>query len=163
MTKYKLILQRKKEFSAVKDNKGRVENSTTGELTLLNEHDQEILKLYTCENDGPSTDTPKQDKRIVAREYQLGWTKTSKNTNSRLGIFKNKAIWVKMDKNPAFANRMILIHVGNYPTDTEGCILVGTSTNNGYVSNSVDGIIKLFNELTDIGLNNVTLIVKEIA
>lgn len=160
--KYLLELQRLKEFSAVKA-KGTVEGSTIGEMTLTSEIGEELFKGYTCENIGPSTDTPKQDKRIVAREYDLEFSQTSKNSNSLLGKWKNKALWLKCKELPQFANRRILIHVGNYPQDTEGCILVGKREgNNGTVSNSTESIIKLFDIIDKVGVDNVKLVVKEI-
>lgn len=161
--KYLLELQRLKEFAAVKA-KGTVEGSTIGVITLTSEIGEELFKGYTCENIGPSTDTPKQDKRIVAREYDLEFSQTSKNSNSLLGKWKNKALWLKCKELSSFASRRILIHVGNYPQDTEGCILVGKREgNNGTVSNSTESIIKLFDIIDKVGVDNVKLIVREIA
>lgn len=159
---YQLILQRVKEYDSVTSNKGKTEPSTIGELTLVSATGVEVFKGYTCENIGPSTDASGTDKRIVAREYQLSWTPTSQNSNNSLGDYKNNAILLSMKDNPKFAQRRILIHVGNYPSDTLGCILVGTSTNKGYVSNSVKAIIKLYDIIQKVGIDNVTLIVKEI-
>lgn len=162
--KYQLELQRLKEYPKGTNLFTQKEGSTIGKITLTSEIGQELFVGYTCENLGPSTDTPNQDKRIIARKYQLEWTKTSKNGNKKLGKWVNKALLLTCDKElPNFRNRRILIHIGNYSTDTEGCILVGTSQgNNGAINASVDAINKLFNLLENIELDNVELIVKEI-
>lgn len=160
--RYQLELQRLKEFKAVTA-KGTTEPSTIGELTLTSEIGEELFKGYTCENGGPSTDTPNKDKRIVAREYDLEFTDTNRNNTDKLGKWKKKALWLKTKELPSFANRRILVHIGNFPQDTLGCILVGKREgNNGTVSNSIETIIKLFNTIEKIGVNNVTLIIKEI-
>lgn len=41
----------------------------------------------------------------------------------------------------------ILIHIGNYPKDTEGCILVGKNSVKGAVMNSTDTFKKLYEKL----------------
>lgn len=162
--KYLLEVQRLKEYPKGSTQFTQQEGSTIGKITLTSEIGQELFTGYTCENLGPSTDTPNQDKRIVARTYELEWTKTSKNGNKKLGKWVNKALLLTCDKElSSFRNRRILVHIGNYSTNTEGCILVGTSqSNNGAINSSVDAINKLFNVLEGIELDNVELVVKEI-
>lgn len=158
---YELILQRLKEYKDVVDTKGRKENSTLGTITLKNEKGEVLFRGHSCENGGPSTDEPMKDKRIVSGEYALEWATSSKNGNKSLGRWQNKVLWVKRDA--AFNKRLIRIHVGNFPTDTEGCILVGeTSSPKGCVNSSVSAITKLFNAIDKVGVENVKLVVKEI-
>lgn len=183
MSKYTLLVQRVKEYKAIKKpNVERIEDSTLGDVNLINNETQESLfKCFCCENIGPSTDTIKQDKRIVARDYKLSWTSSTKNASlvrkypewsaqSEMGkaLVKdgtqgsNIAIWVTTPELPSFAGRRILIHVGNYPQDTEGCLLFGYAKGEGTVSNSIECIKQLFIKLHEVGLENVTLTVKEI-
>lgn len=159
----KLILQRQSEFDKVVDNKGRIESSTLGELSLINDSGEVLFRGYTCENGGESSDESGKDKRIVARKYNLEWTQTQRNSNKNLGKWQNRALWLKTDELPNFANRRILIHAGNYPSDTLGCILVGESKSpKGYVNSSVKAIIRLFDMLSKCDIKNVPLIVREI-
>lgn len=159
---YELTLQRLKEHKDVVDLKGRKENSTLGVLTLRSERGEVLFRGCSCENDGPSTDEPMKDKRIVSGSYTLEWSKSSKNGNKSLGKWQNKVIWVKRDAK--FDKRLIRIHVGNFPTDTEGCILVGeTSSPKGCVNSSVSAITKLFNAIDKVGIENVKLVIKEIS
>lgn len=74
--RYTITLQRQKEYqnivkpkSAKNPNKEYApEDSTIGSLVVRdNEKGEDIFKCFVVENIGPSTDTPKQDKRIVAR------------------------------------------------------------------------------------------------
>lgn len=159
----KLILQRLKEFKAVRDLVGRVEPSTLGQIDLINDEGEIMFRGFTCENGGESSDESGKDKRIIAREYSLEWTKTQRNSNSKLGEFKNVALWLKTKDLPSFANRRILIHIGNFPSDTLGCILVGESmSNKGYINSSVNAIKRLFYKLKDYDVSKIPLIVKEI-
>lgn len=162
---YILQVQRLKEYKAVKDLKGRTEDSTIGEVTLTNTDNGEVIwRGFSCENIGPSTDTPSQDKRIVAREYNLEWKQTKRNSNKSLGKWQNKALWLTCDSTlPSFRYRMILIHTGNFPSDTEGCLLFGKTDNKkGAVNSSVQAITELFNIIDKLDPKNVKCIIKEI-
>ena len=162
---YKLVLQRLKEYKNVKDLKGKVEDSTIGSIKLF-DGDKVLFEGYTCENIGPSTDKSRQDKRIIARTYDLEWTTTTKNDNKTLGKWQNNAILLTCDKElPNFRNRRILIHTGNSAGDTLGCILIGKSYDDktGCVLQSVRAIYELFSllEKIDLKLTKTKLIIKE--
>ncbi|TLD79853.1 hypothetical protein LS68_009290 [Helicobacter sp. MIT 05-5293] len=190
---YTIVLQRKSEHKDIKKLKngqivGEIEDSTLGVLSVYEHQDEtsagrEILNFFTCENIGPSTDTPKQDKRIIAREYQLEWTNTCQNAslartypqwkaeNNKELIkewmndpkFINTALWLKSKDLPSFAGRRILIHVGNYPQDTKGCILLGKSKGNGTVHNSIEACKDFFDFVKKVGIENIRgLVVREI-
>lgn len=155
-----LELTRIAEYRNVKDLKGRTEDSTIGTL-ILKDADKVLFKGFSCENTGPSTDESGKDRRIVGGKYSLEWANSTKNSNKKLGRWQNKVLWVKRDE--AFNKRLIRIHVGNFPTDTEGCILPGLSENKkGAVNSSVNAVIELFNAIDKIGVENVELIVKDL-
>lgn len=55
----------------------------------------------------------------------------------------------------------ILIHSGNTPKDTVGCILVGQRENIGVLSNSRSTLDKVFDRCLDaIGKESITIIIK---
>lgn len=175
MAKYKLLLQRNCEVKEVSvPNKPNVkkEGSTLGTLQLLDENNNVLYSGYTCENIGPATDIPKKDKPIVARTYKLEWTASSKNASLarehseyKLADSTNRAILLSCDEVlPTFRGRHILIHVGNYPQDTLGCILVGDTVNTaaGYVSSSINAVYKLYKAIEKVGIGNIELEVKDI-
>lgn len=172
-----ITLQRKKEYDSVQKppnaKTGRVyktEPSTIGELIVENESGEIIFACVTCENGGPSTDTPNQDKRIVAREYYLEWTDSSTNGATAKAYPKwkakngrNVAVWLKTKDLPSFASRRVLIHSGNDPQSTEGCILVNYVDNgNGTCSDSTRCVNDLFLLFEKYGIENFKLIIKEI-
>lgn len=169
---YKILLQRVSEHKNVKKpNKDKIEDSTLGEFKIIDKDGKIIWQCYTCENIGPSTDTAKQDKRIIARKYNLEWTSSSTNGSLSKNYPKyktkdgrNKAILLTCDNElPSFRNRRILIHVGNYPQDTEGCLLLGMSKNEkGYISQSVVAVNEFFQLVEKHGIENFILEIKEI-
>lgn len=155
-----LELTRIAEYKNVKDLKGRTEDSTIGTL-ILKDGDKVLFKGFSCENIGPSTDESGKDRRIVGGKYSLEWANSTKNGNKKLGRWQNKVLWVKRDE--AFNKRLIRIHVGNFPTDTEGCILPGLSENKkGAVNSSVNAVIELFNAIDKVGVENVEFIIKDL-
>lgn len=53
----------------------------------------------------------------------------------------------------------ILIHIGNYPKDTEGCILVGENKQVGAVLNSTNTFKRLYSKLLE-SPNNLNITIK---
>lgn len=169
---YKILLTRLVEVANAY-NPRKPEPATIGKLEVIDTQakNKVLATFYTCENGGPSTDTPMQDKRIVSRDYSLEWTDSSKNGSLakkypkyKIGS-RNKAILLTCDEVlKSFRNRRILIHVGNTSADTLGCILLGKTKNEkmGWVSNSVEAVKEFFELIEKIGINNCYLRIKEI-
>lgn len=176
-----IVIQRKEEYAGVvKNSSKKAEDSTIGELRVYDEKGENIFSCFTLENGGESTSESGTDKRILAGVYYLRWTSSS--TNSGLAIKydywkkenhlekikdgtqgKNIAVWVMSDTIKNHNKRRILIHIGNYPQDTLGCILCGyTNENNGKIGNSTKAINDLFLLFEKYGIENFKLTIKEI-
>ena len=54
----------------------------------------------------------------------------------------------------------ILVHIGNFPKDTKGCILVGQSRQQDSVNNSRIAMELLLKEILNLGGTNINLIIK---
>lgn len=173
--RYKVKLTRLCEVAGVKkpNSNAAAEPSTLGKLEVIDTEgkDKVLYKCYTCENGGPSTDDSGKDKRITSRDYVLEWTDSARNGSVARKYPKykrgerNLAVWVTCDEVlPRFRNRRILIHAGNYPQDTLGCILLGKVKNEraGWVSNSVEAVREFFEILEKIGIENTYLRVMDI-
>lgn len=166
---YTATLQRTAYFSAVKQPKGKNEDVTIGHLILTKDDDNEVLfECSTLENGAPSTDKSGLDKRIVARDYSLKWFDSTKNNNlaKRYKEFQrpnNRSLAIQLHTNEVqgFDKRYILIHIGNYAQDTEGCILLGEGGKGGIVSNSIMICSQFMRICQDIGLENITLKILE--
>lgn len=162
---FKIILQRKKEYESVQKpakegRKYKLESSTIGELIIQDESEKEIFKCVTCENGGPSTDTPNQDKRIIARTYKLYWTESSVALPKD---FKPKCISLYTDELPSFKERRIHIHIGNYPQDTEGCVLLGYIDNKDGTTGQSKKAVSDFYKIVDThNIQDFTLEIREI-
>ena len=175
-----IVIQRKEEYAGViKNSSKKAETSTVGNLSVYNEKGENIFSCFTLENGGESTSESGTDRRILAGVYYLRWTSSS--TNSGLAKYnywkkanhlekikdgtqgRNIAVWVMSDTIKNHNKRRILIHIGNYPQDTLGCILCGyTNGNNGKIGNSTKAINDLFLLFEKYGIENFKLIIKEI-
>lgn len=63
--------------------------------------------------------------------------------------------WLFNDKVPA--NRFIYIHNGNYPANTDGCLLIGHSRAEDFVGRSVDALRGFKKFLDRVGIDKVRL------
>ena len=54
----------------------------------------------------------------------------------------------------------ILVHIGNFPKDTKGCILVGIGREQDFVKNSRLAMELLMKEIVNLGGTNINLIIK---
>lgn len=167
---YIATLQRNAYFKGVKQPKGAVENVTIGHLCLKDSDNNVLFECATLENGGASTDKSGTDRRIVARDYTLKWFDSTKNNNlaKRYKEFqrpnnRSLAIQLHTDAVQGFDKRYILIHIGNYAQDTEGCILLGEkgSGKGGVIGNSIMICSAFMRECQKIGIENIILRILE--
>ena len=57
--------------------------------------------------------------------------------------------------------KWILVHIGNYPSQTQGCILVGNGREHNAVNNSRLAMDLLIKEILNLGGTNINLIIKK--
>lgn len=116
-----------------------IEDGTLGTLSVLDEDGIEMFFCYTLEPSGESTTERNQDKRIPTGSYGILWHNSPK-FGRKLPHLHNKEV-------PK--DRYILIHSGNYPKDTEGCILVGLRFTDEGVFESKKALERLITCLTE--------------
>ena len=92
--------------------------STIGEFTI----DGSEIKGYILEEKGPDTTTSGIEQRVPVGTYNLKWH----NGKKQKGV-------LKLYNDVVSESRAILIHSGNKASETEGCLLVGTSKSVDYV------------------------------
>lgn len=112
----KLIVER------IKD----IYDGTIGRFRLVSQDRRVLLEGFTLEPAGPDTVECGRDKRIPAGVYQTTWHESDKFQRLLPLLFNEK---VPKD-------RCILIHSGNVPKDTQGCILLGNKADEYGVSDS---------------------------
>lgn len=110
-----------------------VNDGTLGEFLVLDSNENVLLNGYTLEPSGPDTIVPNQDKRIPQGEYALAWH-NSPAFRQRLPLLYNEVV---------SKERYILIHAGNFPKDTFGCVLVGLKNDGANVLESKKALKRL--------------------
>ena len=103
-----------------------INDGTIGQFTVKGEDGRIVLKGYTLEPAGPDTTERMKDRRVPQGKYNLDW-----HLSSRL-----KKLCPRIYNELVPKDRFILIHSGNYPEHTEGCILLGDSADARGVYNS---------------------------
>ncbi|MBL8852859.1 MAG: PEGA domain-containing protein [Planctomycetaceae bacterium] len=88
---------------------------------------------YFLEPPGPSTAQSGKNRRIPPGIYDLRITRYHKRNYIAIGV-SNEVV---------AKSRRILIHIGNYPVDTEGCLLPGETYSRNFVGPSEDLFKKL--------------------
>lgn len=108
------------------------------------------LSGYMLECPGPSTTQSGQRKRIPAGTYSLVWHSGAKYQ----GV-------VRLYNNDVLQSRAILIHVGNYPKDTDGCLLAGSTRGIDVVGASRAAVDALMDWIRARGIENVCVVISE--
>ncbi len=106
---------------------------------------------YTLEPSGPDTITANQNKRIPEGIYQMNWYNAVKPSLSKynpLPLIHNDQV---------AASRLILFHNGNYPRNTDGCLLVGTSRGPDVVNASVTKLKEFKKILQTVPVDEITV------
>ncbi|OCR88059.1 hypothetical protein CFT13S00388_02515 [Campylobacter fetus subsp. testudinum] len=114
-----------------------IDDGTLGEM-IVNDKGVQVFKCYTLEPCGGDTTKRNQDKRVPSGLYNLDYHNSPR--------FKKLLPIIWNDSVPK--DRYILIHSGNYPQDTQGCILVGSSYSDKGVFRSKDTLEKLLSVLS---------------
>ena len=112
-----------------------IHDGTIGKLSIVDEG-KKLFSCFTLEPAGGDTTERGKDRRIPAGRYQMEWHNSS----------RQKRMCPLLYNELVPKSRYILIHPGNFPKDTAGCILVGENYTAAGVTNSV----KTFNALFKI-------------
>lgn len=132
--------------------KWETENSTVSELSISDFMPGEISHGFILERPGPDTTTSGLRKRIPTGDYRLKW---QHNTNLN-GVRPYLPVpWIYNCSVPD--SRYIYIHNGNYPHNTDGCLLIGTNKGPDMVGSSVHALARLKRYLERVEIENVTL------
>lgn len=131
---------------------GTDNDSTLGEFKLL-DNGKVVQKGYTLEPAGPDTVEANLDRRIPQGLYKVEWYNSP----------KYKGVMANLYNDAVPLSRRILIHVGNYGTDTLGCILLGDGTDGKRMVTASKNAMSKFNAITKQSLPLQVQIVNRIA
>ena len=120
------------------------DKSTLGKLFLNGEMFCQTLEL-------PYLDNQRSISCIPEGEYKVR-LRTAKESSSR--------DYLHLLVQDVEGRSYILVHIGNFPKDTKGCILVGQSRQQDRVNNSRFAMDLLMKEILNLGGTNINLIIK---
>jgi len=116
------------------------DQSTTGTFSIPGTD----IEGFILEPAGPSTTTPNMDKRIPAGKYNL-----IPNEGKKYGL--------RLYNAEVPQSRAILMHKGNFPFDTEGCLLPGSSIKTNWVGGSKNTVNQIMNYFKQVGFKGATI------
>lgn len=133
-----------------------------GKFKVINGDGKILLECFSLEKDKEGLESGK-DLRIPAGDYNLKRHSPSRLENTLRDITKRndeKMICVFNEKVPA--NRAILIHWGNTDKDTQGCILLGLTKDNGNerIGGSRNACKEFYDLIQNVNLENIKLFIK---
>jgi hypothetical protein len=105
---------------------------------------------FMLEPPGPSTTQSGQRKRIPVGTYRIVWHDGARYR----GV-------VRLFNNEVPQSRAILIHAGNYPRDTDGCLLVGKTRTVDMIGMSRPAVSELMDWIRERGIENVRVVIEE--
>lgn len=110
------------------------------------------FKAVVMEPSGPDTTTAGKNKRIPAGTYEI---------TPHSGSKYKDVVCLHNENVPK--SRAILMHQGNYPKNTQGCLLIGTEYVNDSITQSIKALTGLMAEINKIGVDkNKVVITNEI-
>lgn len=124
--------------------KWETEISTIGEFSI----DGSDIKGYMLEEKGPDTTVSGIEQRIPVGTYNLKWH----NGTKQKGV-------LKLYNNSVPESRAILIHSGNDATDTEGCLLAGSTRSKDFVGSSKQKLKEINDYVTLKGVEGAKIII----
>jgi len=127
-------------------------NCTISEFHIPGIGQNEIAHGYFLERPGPDTTASGLRKRIPVGDYHIKW-QTATNLK---GVRPHLPVpWLYNSAVPD--TRYIYIHNGNYPHNTDGCLLIGTNRGPDMVGASVGALRRFKRYLDRVGIENVKL------
>ena len=88
-----------------------------------------------------------------------------------MGIYNVKKHYTKLNRELGWvfllfnekvpASRLMLIHIGNYPKDTDECILLGTSKVTNFIGNSGFAIMNFYALFDNIALDKIKIKIED--
>ncbi|WP_326492519.1 DUF5675 family protein [Sinomicrobium oceani] len=128
------------------ERKWETEISTIGEFMI----DGTDIEGYILEEKGPSTTVSGLEQRVPVGTYNLIWHNGTR--------FKNV---LKLYNDEVPVSRAILIHAGNSASDTEGCLLPGSSKSTDWVSGSKFKLKEINDHVKEVGIEDAKIIITE--
>ncbi|QHM76812.1 hypothetical protein C7M52_02795 [Mixta theicola] len=112
------------------------------------------IKGYFLERPGPDTMESGKRKRIPEGSYYIKWH------NSNIPTVKPYNPVPQIFNATVPQSRYILIHNGNYPRNTDGCLLIGSSKGIDFVGGSVQKLKELKEYILKEGIDNFSINIK---
>jgi hypothetical protein len=109
------------------------------------------IKGFFLERPGPDTTQSNQNKRIPEGNYHIKW-----HNSSLPGVKPHNPVPILYNSSVPLS-RAILIHNGNYPRNSEGCLLVGGTKSLDFVGGSVPKLKALKEFIQAEGIENFTI------
>ena len=132
----------------VYDRDTQTTKSTTGKFTIPGTD----IEGYMLEPKGPSTTESGMNQRIPEGTYDL-----TKNVGSKYGL--------RLSNDQVPKSRAILIHSGNTPANTRGCLLPGPTTSTNYVGGAAGSsgrmVRQIVNHFDNVGYDGASIIIRD--